>query len=264
MNRAGQSALVQQGYDYSADDLRELEWGLRFTPTICMAVAVVGLVLREPVIHYVLAALGMLPFWFPAWHPVDVFYNQILRPLWGGVRLPPNPLPRRIACFMGGAMNLGIGIAFALGSPPVAYVLGAILIGLQLIVISTHFCLASWMYERLLLALGRWDPPVPVETARKLIESGAEVIDLRSPGEFAAGHLPGAKNVPLESVAKVLSTGPDACYVVYCRSGLQSQRAAQILKRRGGCSVHNLGGMNRLEGLTAPSPTVPSPPAPTR
>ncbi len=141
-----QRALAQQGYDYSPAQLSELSWGLRFTPALCMALAVVGLATQQAWIHFVLAALGILPFWFPAWHPLDRLYNHVLRPLWKGVVLPPNPLPRRIACLMGGAMNIGIGAAFAVGDVPLAYGFGAFLITLQLIVISTHFCVTSWRW----------------------------------------------------------------------------------------------------------------------
>ena len=241
------SALVQQGYDYSPQELAELSWGLRFTPIVCMVGAVVGLALQSPTIHFALAALGMLPFWFPAWHPVDRLYNHLLRPLWSGVELPPNPLPRRIACFMGGAMNLGIGLAFALGSAPLAYVLGGVLIVLQLVVISTHFCVASWIYEGLLRLFGRFSPPVPVQRARELLAAGGELIDVRSPEEFAAGHLPGARNVPLEQVADVLAAEKERCLLCYCRSGLRAQRAIQVLHAQGLSDVHNLGGMSRLE-----------------
>jgi hypothetical protein len=136
-------SLAQQGYDYTAEQLRELSWGLRFTPGVCMIGALYGLWTQQPMVHFVLAALGILPFWAPAWHPLDRLYNHVLRPLWGGVRLPPNPLPRRIACVAGGSMNVGIGLAFLNGAPVVAYVFGAILVPLQLIVISTHFCVAS-------------------------------------------------------------------------------------------------------------------------
>lgn len=96
-----QKALFQQGYDYSPQELQELAWGLRFTPLVCMLGAVYGLATQQPTVHFLLAALGMLPFWSPNWHPFDLLYNSVLRPLWRGVKLPPNPLPRRIACFMG-------------------------------------------------------------------------------------------------------------------------------------------------------------------
>jgi rhodanese-related sulfurtransferase len=242
----GRAALIQQGYDYAPDKLRELSWGLRFTPLVCMAVALVGLALRSPGIHFALAALGILPFWLPAAHPVDLLYNHVLRPLWGGVKLPPNPLPRRIACFMGGAMNLGIAFAFLAGNVPLAYVLGAVLVALQLIVITTHFCVASWMYEGLLRALGRFVSLVPVDEARKLLAEGAALVDVREPHEFARGHLPGARNVPLAGVVEGLADCREETILLYCASGLRSQRAVQLLRGRGFVRVHNLGGMARL------------------
>ena len=82
-------------------------------------------------------------------------------------------------------MNIGIGISFLTGSITAAYILGFILVPLQLIVISTHFCVASWMYERFLRLIGRWSPPLSGEEARKLIAAGAQLIDVREPDEFA-------------------------------------------------------------------------------
>jgi rhodanese-related sulfurtransferase len=241
----GQRALRQQGYDYTPEELRELDWGLRFTPAVCMLGAVVGLVLRAPAIHFALAALGILPFWLPAAHPVDLLYNHLLRPLWGGVRLPPNPLPRRIACLMGGAMNLAIGVSFVAGSVAAAYAFGAVLIVLQLVVISTHFCVASWMYEGLLKLAGRWDAPVDVGSARAVLAAGGMLVDVRSPEEFARGHLEGAVNLPVEAIAERAAELGDRELVLYCRSGMRSQRAAQVLRRRGCRRVHNLGAMSR-------------------
>jgi rhodanese-related sulfurtransferase len=242
----GQRALIQQGYDYSPGQLRELSWGLRFTPLVCMAVALLGLATRQPAIHFGLAALGILPFWFPAAHPVDLFYNHVLRPIWRGVTLPPNPLPRRIACFMGGSMNLGIGFAFVAGNVPLAYVLGGVLVVLQLIVITTHFCMASWMYETLLRAVGVWVPVVPIDEARRLLASGGELIDVREPDEFARSHLPEASNAPLAGVVDSLEPLRDRPLLLYCVSGLRSQRAVQMLRRAGFEQAHNLGAMARL------------------
>jgi rhodanese-related sulfurtransferase len=240
----GTRGLWQQGYDHTPEELRELEWGLRFTPSVCMLGAIVGLILREPRVHLALAALGILPFWFPAWHPVDRLYNHVLRPLWGGVRLPPNPLPRRIACLMGGAMNLGIGLAFLAGQVLLALVLGGILIVLQLVVISTHFCLASWMVEGLLRLLGRWSAPVDVALAQRIVGGGGTLVDVRTPVEFAAGHLPGAVNLPVDDLPQGASRLPEGELVVYCRSGLRSRRAAGLLARLGR-PVHDLGAMAR-------------------
>jgi hypothetical protein len=178
-----QRSLVQQGYDYTPRELRELSWALRFTPSICMVVALFGLATRQPLVHFGLAALGVLPFWFPTRNPVDMLYNAVIRPIWNGVRLPANPLPRRIACLMGGLMNLGIGLSFVAGNVPVAYVFGAVLVSLQLVVISSHFCVASWMYEGLLRAIGQWAPPIPSAEAQGLVATGGRLIDVREPDE---------------------------------------------------------------------------------
>lgn len=251
LNAISCSALVQQGYDYSPDELKQLSWGLRFTPGACMAGAVVGLILQEPRIHFAMAALGILPFWFPAWHPVDRFYNHVLVPLWKGVRLPPNPLPRRIACVIGGSFNLLIAISFVAGSPVAAYVFGAILLTLQFVMIATHFCLASWFYEIALLLTGRREPPIAVDEARDLIAQGAELIDVREPYHFTQEHLPDARNIPLALLADQIGAAPDLSniktYLFYCQSGIQSQRAVQLLKRRGFEHIHNLGGIKRMQ-----------------
>lgn len=243
-------ALVQQGYDYTPEELRELSWGLRFTPTVCMLGAVAGLLLREPAIHFSLAVLGIVPFWFPAWHPVDRFYNHVLRPLWGGVVLPPNPLPRRIACLMGGAMNAMVGTAFVLGNVPAALVIGAVLIVLQIVVITTHFCVASWMYEGLLRLLGRWARPIGTDEAARILDCGGVLVDVRSPEEFAAGHLEGAVNLPVDGIERHAGELADKELVLYCRSGLRSQRALQVLRRCDCRRVHNLGAMSRWSART--------------
>jgi rhodanese-related sulfurtransferase len=240
-----QRALAQQGYAYSPAQLAELSWGLRFTPAVCMLLALYGLVTQQPWIHFGLAALGILPFWLPAWHPLDRLYNHLLRPLWQGVELPANPLPRRIACFMGGAMNIGIGVAFVSGHVPVAYGLGVALITLQLIVISTHFCVASWMFEGLLRLRGRWNPTISAERAREIVAAGGQLLDVREPDEFSRSHLPGAVNVPLDQLEEHVDRLRASPTVLCCQSGLRSQRAMQLLKQQGLDQVFNLGALKR-------------------
>ncbi len=246
----GERSLLQQGYDYSPSELRQLEWGLRFTPLLCMAGAIVGLVLGVPAIHFAMAALGIVPFWFPAWHPLDRFYNRVLRRLWGGVALPPNPLPRRIACFMGGAVNVAIGVSFAADAYATAYAFGALLISLQLIVITTHFCVASWMYEGLSRLTGRWQPPIAIAQARSIVDQGGQLVDVRSAEEFAGGHLPGALNRPVDSIGEHPEEFAGRTVVLYCRSGMRSRIAAQQLTHAGVESVHDMGAMARWDDHT--------------
>jgi len=81
--------------------------------------------------------------------------------------------------------------------------------------------------------------------ARELVANGALLLDVRSPEEFASGHIKGAKNIPVGSVAGRVSELGDRsrAIVVYCRSGMRSSRAAGVLRDAGFAHVHDLGGM---------------------
>ena len=83
--------------------------------------------------------------------------------------------------------------------------------------------------------------------ARALVAGGAKLVDVRSPAEFAGGHLEGALSAPLgELEQRAESLGPkDAPIVVYCASGMRSASAKRLLQSRGFNNVHNLGGMGR-------------------
>ena len=141
-------------------------------------------------------------------------------------------------------MNIGIGLAFQTGYAAVAYGFGIILIPLQLIVISTHFCAASWMFEGLMRLLGRWTPPISGERAKELVREGAQLVDVREPDEFDSGHLPDAINLPLDTIDGHLDTLRQKPAILYCLSGLRSQTAYTQLKKHD-MVVHNLGGMDR-------------------
>lgn len=87
---------------------------------------------------------------------------------------------------------------------------------------------------------------ITLEQTRALQAQGARVVDVRTPEEFAAGHLPGALNVPVDALqgrATAELAPADAPVVVYCRSGKRSARAAGILKELGFSQVHDLGAM---------------------
>jgi rhodanese-related sulfurtransferase len=81
--------------------------------------------------------------------------------------------------------------------------------------------------------------------ARRLVDEGAFLLDVRTAGEFAGGHLPGAVNIPVDLLADGMRQLPDPnrVIVVYCRSGMRSSRAAGLLRRAGFQTVHDLGGM---------------------
>ncbi len=80
--------------------------------------------------------------------------------------------------------------------------------------------------------------------ARRLVEEGATLLDVRTPAEFAAGHANGALNIPVDQISDRLGEVPrDKPVVLYCRSGMRSGRAASALQRAGYEQVHNLGPM---------------------
>ena len=73
------------------------------------------------------------------------------------------------------------------------------------------------------------------------VDQGA--VDVRTPQEFAEGHVPGAINLPVEAVAQWADTLPkDKPVYLYCRSGNRSRQAAEYLKRKGYTNLYNLEG----------------------
>ncbi len=87
------------------------------------------------------------------------------------------------------------------------------------------------------------------QQVRKLVAEGALLVDVRTPAEFAAGHLEGAKNIPVQELAQRASElgSKDSAIVVYCRSGARSGSAASYLKGQGFTQISDLGAMSRWQ-----------------
>jgi phage shock protein E len=69
------------------------------------------------------------------------------------------------------------------------------------------------------------------------------VLDVRSPEEFATGHVPGAVNVPYDQIAARISEVPkDKDVVLYCRSGRRAGIAADVLAANGYTRLSHLEG----------------------
>jgi rhodanese-related sulfurtransferase len=69
------------------------------------------------------------------------------------------------------------------------------------------------------------------------------VLDVRSPEEFAQGHVPGAVNIPHDQVAARLADIPrDKDVVMYCRSGRRTGLAGEILEANGYTRLSHLEG----------------------
>lgn len=92
------------------------------------------------------------------------------------------------------------------------------------------------------------------EAARRLIASGAVVLDVRTPEEFAEGHLDRAVNIPvseiearLSEIDKLVGADKSRPVVTYCGSGARSAKAMQALERAGYTNVVNGGGYDDLQ-----------------
>jgi rhodanese-related sulfurtransferase len=92
------------------------------------------------------------------------------------------------------------------------------------------------------------------EEAQAYLNKGARVIDVRTPGEFSAGHLPNAINIPL---AQIQSGVPlplkdkNQVLLLHCQSGIRSAMAKKLLDSRGYTNVFNLGSYSRAAQIVA-------------
>ena len=84
-------------------------------------------------------------------------------------------------------------------------------------------------------------------------ESGYIILDVRTPEEFADKHIPGAVNIPNETIAaEEIPELPDKdqLILVYCRSGNRSRQASEKLAALGYTNVVEFGGINSWPGET--------------
>ena len=77
------------------------------------------------------------------------------------------------------------------------------------------------------------------------IKSGAVIVDVRTPDEFADGHYPKALNIPVRDLMRRMGEIGDKGkpVVVYCETGARSALAAKLMKASGYKDVINAGGL---------------------
>ena len=79
---------------------------------------------------------------------------------------------------------------------------------------------------------------------------GAVLLDVRTPEEYAGGHLAGSRNLPLQTIVNVEDEIPDmdTPVFVYCQSGGRSRRAVAFMEKIGYSNVKNIGGVAGYSG----------------
>lgn len=76
----------------------------------------------------------------------------------------------------------------------------------------------------------------------EVINDGAYLVDVRTPGEFSMGHVKGSVNIPLDVIAsKTAQLKNKKNIVVFCQSGGRSSAAKSILEKNGFTNVVNGG-----------------------
>lgn len=84
--------------------------------------------------------------------------------------------------------------------------------------------------------------------AASFVKQGAVIIDVRTKGEFQAGHIQGSRNIPLDTIQKEVAALKklNKPIVTVCRSGARSGVAKSILASAG-IEVYNGGGWSNLK-----------------
>jgi phage shock protein E len=104
----------------------------------------------------------------------------------------------------------------------------------------------------LLLFLLKRASLVSAQSTRTLLQSGAVVVDVRTPAEFQSGHLQSAVNWPLDRLQEAASRDlkdKNRAVLLHCLSGTRSGIARRQLKSMGFSRVYNLGSLGRARRL---------------
>lgn len=83
----------------------------------------------------------------------------------------------------------------------------------------------------------------------ELIAQGAIILDVRSKGEYAGGHIKGSINIPVDQLRQNIHKlkNKNKPVITCCASGSRSAMAKSILKSNVYSEVHNGGAWNRLQ-----------------
>ncbi|HRD37520.1 MAG TPA: rhodanese-like domain-containing protein [Bacteroidia bacterium] len=88
----------------------------------------------------------------------------------------------------------------------------------------------------------------PKANYKELLENGAQIIDVRTRGEYASGHIKGSINIPLNELgSQIKKLKKDKAIITCCASGMRSASAKAQLKSLGFEEVHNGGGWYSLQ-----------------
>jgi rhodanese-related sulfurtransferase len=102
-----------------------------------------------------------------------------------------------------------------------------------------------------------WAQHVNTTEAQKIVaEKKALVLDVRTPDEFASGHIPGAINIDFRAgdfEQKIAALDKTASYLVHCASGNRSRQSLPLFEKQGFQHLYHLdGGLHAWENAGLP------------
>lgn len=88
---------------------------------------------------------------------------------------------------------------------------------------------------------------------KALVSEGALIVDVRTPSEYAGGHIQGSVNIPLQVLHEQLHRLPkDKAIITCCAGGMRSSSAESLLSGKG-YRVYNGGGWAQLQRVLSAS-----------
>lgn len=100
---------------------------------------------------------------------------------------------------------------------------------------------------------------VDISTAQEMWRAGDTVIDVRSPSEYAQGHIAGALNLPLDTLPLGARQLPDRPILTACGMGGRAGRAAELLDLAGRTAFFIAGGTKAWGAAGLPIVVGPEP-----
>lgn len=150
LNAYAMTNLDMQGFgELNPEEKSRNALPLRFTPSIGTALVLVGLIAQSPPWLAAMTLVALSGALLPNGMVIDLTYNYGVRHLLGAPRLPRTPAPRRFSYLLSAILLASSALAFSVGEPVLGLILGGLVVLGGAILISTLWCLGSWLYWKL-------------------------------------------------------------------------------------------------------------------
>lgn len=92
-----------------------------------------------------------------------------------------------------------------------------------------------------------------MNTIKEMIQAGATVVDVRTPGEYQGGHVAGSINIPMQEFIERMNEVKELPrpLILCCASGNRSGQVTHYMNANGDAEVYNGGGWMEVNALKA-------------